>query len=308
MEAPTTSYGLLSQIISSNDTLRPSERKVSSVIVADPAWTSRATLAEIASQSGVSEPSVLRFARSLGFEGFQDFKYALIQSLAAGIPAAHASVERGDSIATITSKVFEHSIDSLRRTREELDQIALDAAIQAIQSSSNMLILGFGASGIVGQDAAQKFPLFGIPINAPIDFHQQFIAANLANNDTVVLAISNTAKTMEVLESAQAAKKRGSTIIALCGQLGPISELADIVIVHSAEDTDLYTPTASRLAALVIIDVLAISIAVHQKANRIAQLEQMKIQLSQLRQGNRSTSRSASGHSDQDSATPIRSA
>jgi RpiR family carbohydrate utilization transcriptional regulator len=299
MEAPTTNYGLLSQIVSSNDTLRPSEKKVSSVIVADPAWTSRATLAEIALQAGVSEPSVLRFARSLGFEGFQDFKYALIQSLAAGIPAAHASVERGDSIATITNKVFEHSIDSLRRTREELDQAALDAAIRSIESSTNMLVLGFGASGIVGQDAAQKFPLFGIPINAPIDYHQQFIAANLVDSETVVLAISNTAKTIEVLESVREAKKRGSTIIALCGRRGPISELADIVILHSAEDTDIYTPTASRLAALVIIDVLAVGVAVHQETSRIADLERMKTQLSSLRQGIRSTSRSVSDPLDQ---------
>lgn len=305
METSTASnYGLLSQIISSDEALRPSERKVSSVIVADPAWTSRATLAEIAAQAGVSEPSVLRFARSLGFEGFQDFKYALIQSLAAGIPATHASVERGDSIATITNKVFEHSIDSLRRTREDLDQDALDAAIQAIESASNMLVLGFGASGIVGQDAAQKFPLFGIPINAPIDYHQQFIAANLVDSDTVVLAISNTAKTIEVLESVREAKARGARIIALCGRHGPISDLADIVIVHSAEDTDIYTPTASRLAALVVIDVLAIGIAVHQETARIAELERMKNQLSSLRQGIRSVARGISDDSGHQPATP----
>lgn len=292
MEAPNKSYGLLSQIVSSDDALRPSEKKVSSVILADPAWTSRATLAEIALRAGVSEPSVLRFARSLGFDGFQDFKYALIQSLASGIPAAHASVERDDSVAIITSKVFEHSIDSLRRTREELDPAALEAAIQAIRSASEMLVLGFGASGIVGQDTAQKFPLFGIPINAPIDYHQQFIAANLATSNTVVLAISNTAMTAEVLESAREAKQRGSTIIALCGRHGPISELADIVITHSAEDTDVYTPTASRLAALVIIDVLAVGVAVTYETSRIAELERMKSNLSSLRHGVRSTATS----------------
>jgi len=297
-DAPTSNYGLLNQIVLSNDSLRPSEKKVSSVILAAPAWTSRATLADIATQAGVSEPSVLRFARRMGFEGFQDFKYALIQSLAVGIPATHESVGSDDSLAMITNKVFEHSIESLRRTRDELDPEAIAAAVTAIRSASNILILGFGASGIVGQDAAQKFPLFGIPINAPVDYHQQFIAANLSDKETVVLAISNTAMTMEVIESAQEAKMRGATILALCGRRGPISELADIVITHSTEDTDIYTPTTSRLAALVIIDVLAVSVAASHDGIRMVHLERMKSRLSSLRHGMRSTDNEPSVGSD----------
>lgn len=287
MENQISDYGLLSHLVSSRDSLRPSEQKVSEVIIENPTWGSRATLAEIATQAGVSEPSVVRFARSLGFDGFQDFKYALIQSLASGVPAAHASVERGDGISVIANKIFENSLDSLRGTRDGLNPEALEAAIQAIRKADNLLVLGFGASGIVGQDTAQKFPLFGIPINAPIDFHQQFIAANLATPETVVLAISNTATTTEVLESMLEAKQRGATTIAVCGREGPISKVADIVISHSTEDTDLYTPTTSRLAALVIIDVLAVGVVLQYEPGRISELERMKSHLSQMRQGRR---------------------
>jgi len=287
METQLSDYGLLSRLMVSRELLRPSEQKVCEVVLADPTWGSRATLAEIATQAGVSEPSVVRFARSLGFEGFQDFKYALIQSLASGVPAAHASVERGDGIGTIANKIFENSLDSLRSTRDGLNTEAIEAAIAAIRQADNMLVLGFGASGIVGQDTAQKFPLFGIPINAPIDFHQQFIAANLATPQTVVVAISNTATTTEVLESMLEAKQRGATTIAVCGREGPISKLADIVISHSTEDTEIYTPTTSRLAALVIIDVLAVGVVLQYEQGRISELERMKSHLSQMRQGKR---------------------
>lgn len=287
METQFSDYGLLGHLVASRDSLRPSEQKVSEVIIENPTWGSRATLAEIATQAGVSEPSVVRFARSLGFDGFQDFKYALIQSLASGVPAAHASVERGDGISVIANKIFENSLDSLRSTREGLNSEALEAAVQAIRNADNLLVLGFGASGIVGQDTAQKFPLFGIPINAPIDFHQQFIAANLATPETVVLAISNTATTTEVLESMLEAKQRGATTIAVCGREGPISQVADIVISHSTEDTDLYTPTTSRLAALVIIDVLAVGVVLKYEPGRISELERMKSHLSKMRQGKR---------------------
>lgn len=287
METQLSDYGLLSRMSVSHDILRPSERKVCEAILDDPFWGSRATLAEIATQAGVSEPSVVRFARSLGFNGFQDFKYDLIQSLASGVPAAHASVERGDGIGTLVTKIFDTSLDSLRSTRDGLNPAVLEDAILAIRRAENMLVLGFGASGIVGQDTAQKFPLFGIPINAPIDFHQQFIAASLATPQTVVIAISNTSTTAEVLESMLEAKQRGAITIAICGKNGPISEVADIVISHSTEDTDIYTPTTSRLAALVIIDVLAVGVVLTYDQGRISELERMKSHLSQMRQGKR---------------------
>lgn len=287
MEVQLSDYGLIGQLVASQASLRPSEQKVCSVLIENPTWGSRATLAEIASEAGVSEPSVVRFSRSLGFDGFQDFKYALIQSLASGVPAAHASVERGDDIGVIANKIFENSLEGLRSTREVLNLDALQAAVSAIRKADNMLVLGFGASGVVGQDTAQKFPLFGIPINAPIDFHQQFIAANLATSDTVVLAISNTAMTTEVLESMLEAKQRGATTIAVSGHEGPISQVADIVISHTAEDTDIYTPTISRLVALVIIDVLAVAVVLQYEPSRIFELERMKSHLSRMRQGKR---------------------
>lgn len=287
MEIQLSDYGLIGQLVASKETLRPSEQKVCAVVIENPAWGSRATLAEIAYQAGVSEPSVVRFSRSLGYEGFQDFKYALIQSLASGVPAAHASVERGDGIGVIANKIFENSLEGLRSTREALNLDALQAAVSAIRQADNMLVLGFGASGIVGQDTAQKFPLFGLPINAPVDFHQQFIAANLATPQNVVLAISNTATTTEVLESMLEAKQRGAVTIAVCGREGPISRAADIFISHTTEDTDTYTPTTSRLAALVIIDILAVAVILEYEPARIPELERMKSHLSWMRQGKR---------------------
>ncbi len=278
--------GILAYLESSIATLRPSEQKVARVVLDDPETMSRATLADVSQLAGVSEPSVLRFARSLGFNGFQDFKYALIQGLATGVPATYSSVDAGDTVAEIATKIFDQSISNLRRASEALDLASLDQAVTALRSADDLLILGFGASGIVGQDAAQKFPLFGMPVNAPVDAHQQFIAATLARPSTVVLAISNTATTGEVLEAAEEARASGATVIALCGQQGPITDLADVTLVVSTLDnTDVYTPSASRLAALVIVDILAVAVAVGQSPERIGELRRMKSRLSSMRRG-----------------------
>jgi hypothetical protein len=279
---------LLDTLQESINTLRPSERKVAVVVLSDPTITSKATLSEIAGLAGVSEPTVLRFARTLGFDGFQDFKYALIQNLASGVPAIHSVVDVNDSVAEIALKLFDQSILSFKRSYDELDLSALEAAIRAIRNGSDLLILGFGASGIVGQDAAQKFPLFGIPINAPIDAHQQFIASTLCSASSIVFAISNTASTFEVLEASNEAKARGATIIALCGTRGPITEMADIsIVVNSFDNTDTYTPSISRLSNLVIIDILAVGVAVNKSPEQIIELERMKTRLSDMRKGRR---------------------
>ncbi len=278
-------HGLIGQLVDAQEELRPSEGKVCAVILADPIAVSRATLSEVAMWSGVSEPSVLRFARTLGFNGFQDFKYALIQYLASGIPAAHEAIVRDDSATEIANKIIDHSLESLRRTRELLDMADLERAVSALRSAREVLVLGFGASGIVGQDAAQKFPLFGIPINAPVDAHQQFIAASLASKSTVILAISNTASTYEVLNSAREAKSRSATIISISGQDGPLTDMSDIVLRHASDDTDTYTPSTSRVSALVIVDILAIAVAVHQSSDHLAALYRSKVRLSAMRQG-----------------------
>ena len=149
--------------------LRPSERKVAEVLTADPSWFSRATLSEIAARAEVSEPTVVRFARSLGSSGFQDFKYTLIQSLASPLVGVHSLIDESDPLQTVITKTIDASITALTSLRDSLNVDTLSRVADAIGAASELIVLGFGASGIVGQDLAQKFPRLGLPINAPAD-------------------------------------------------------------------------------------------------------------------------------------------
>lgn len=265
-------------------TLRPSERKVAETLRSDPEWFSRATLSDVAARAEVSEPTVLRFARSLGARGFQDFRYALIQYLAGAPASVHARISESDDLSTVVTKTIEASVAAVTSLRGSLDVDAVGRAADAIAKASELIVLGFGASGIVGQDLAQKFPLFGLPINASTDAHQQFMAATLARPSTVVVAISNTAKTVEVLNSATEAHDRGATVIAISGREGRLTEIADIVLLASGdEDTDEYTPTSSRLAQLVAVDALALVVALRRGPEAAKPLRRMKRRLRVMR-------------------------
>lgn len=263
-----------------------SMKKVAHVLVDDPAFVSRSTLAQVAAKCGVSEPTVLRFIRKNNFIGFRDFQYMVIQFLASGTPAAFSNIKPTDNIADVVVKLFDNSIQTLTNAREQIDVTAIKDAVDAIESASSLLVLGYGASGIVAQDTAQKFPLFGKAVHAPLDSHQQFIAAAVADSSTVVLAISNTGQTIELLRAVSVAKSCGAVIVSITENHSPLAKLSDIAIVGNSQDnTDIFTPSISRLVDLVIIDILAAAISSRFTEEALENLNKMKSLLSKMRLG-----------------------
>jgi len=267
-------------------TLRPSEQKVADTVMADPAAAVRSSMAHLAAMAKVSEPTVMRFCTALGFDGFQSFKFALAEALAIGMPLTHANsaINVHDPVGTIAIKIFDHTVSSLDRSRRALDTRGVTEAVNALLTANSVLFIGLGASGLVAQDALQKAELFGVPCSAPIDHHQQFMAASLASRGDVVVAISNTGRTQTILAITEQAKRKGATIIAIVGGPSPLSDLADVsLILPTFEDTDIHTPTVSRLAGLVLIDVLATAIAVRRGPAHLERLREMKQDLATFR-------------------------
>lgn len=264
--------------------LRTSERAVADMILRDPIRAIDFTMAGLADAAGVSEPTVMRFCSAVGFDGFRSFKIALAQTIALGLPVTLSAIHEDDSTDDVIAKVFSHTISSLDRARRNLDSRSIMSAVDTLLSASEIIFVGAGASGVVAVDAQQKFPLFGVPCQAPTDYHQQFIAAAMATPTTVVVAISNTGRTETTLRVAEEAKREGATVIAITGDDGPLSAVSDLVIHASTfEDTDYYTPTVSRLAALVIVDVLATAVAMRRGGASLSAVRAMKEKLAQMR-------------------------
>lgn len=275
---------LLETIAARKSTLRASEQKVAEVILAGPAEAVDFNMAGLAEAAGVSEPTVMRFCSAIGFDGFRAFKIALAQAIAIGIPIAYSAIGRSDAPGDIVDKIFSHTISSLDRARRHLDTDAVRTATELIVSASSLLFVGFGASGIIAQDAQQKFPLFGVACDAPADYHQQFIAASMSRPSTVTVAISNTAQTHETIRVARAAHEAGGKVIAITGTEGPLSHVADVELrLSTFEDTDFYTPTVSRLAGLVVIDILATSVLLARPQENIGRIQSMKAALTRMR-------------------------
>ncbi len=286
-ERMTASSGrnVLELILVRLPSLRKSDRRVAEHVLSDPQAALAATVAETARRAGVSEPTVMRFCAALGFEGFQDFKLKLAHSVALGVPATQSVLDVTDTPQALTDKVFDYTMTSLDWARSQLDHEAVAQAIETLVGARRIEFFGFGASWIVAADAQQKFPLFGVPCHVHSDSHQQFIAAAMMQPGDVAVAISNTGQTTALLEVMRAARDRGAQVIGISGRAGGrMGRLCDLLLViETLENTDIYTPTISRLAALVLIDILAVGVAMRRGSDHQQRLAAMKKRLSSMR-------------------------
>jgi DNA-binding MurR/RpiR family transcriptional regulator len=262
------------------DGLRRSERKVAELVLHDPRFVMQAPMSAVAARADVSEPTVMRFCTGLGFDGFQAFKLALAQALILGVASIELPVLQGDSIEQLSSKLFDQTISSLDKARRFLDVAEVERAVQRILESESLVFIGLSASAIIAQDAAQKAPLFGIPCSAPADTHQQFMEAAMAKESATFVVISHTGRTRSTMRVAEAARARGATVIGISGDNTPLMELCDIrIIAKTFENTDVHTPTVSRLAGLVVIDILSTAVSLRRGENHHKDVAKMKERL-----------------------------
>lgn len=257
--------------------LRKSERKVAERVLEDPGRILNATLAEAAALSDVSEPTVIRFCVAIGLTGFQEFKLRLAHSLALGTLATHSVLSSEDTTETLVEKIFGYTMTSLDWARSHLDPKALGQAIDILSEARSIEFFGLGASGIVALDAQQKFPLFGVPCGAQADTHQQLMTASMMQAGDVAVVFSNTGHTIAMIEVAQVARAGGAKVIGLSGSRALLLEHCDVaILVETLDNTDIYTPTISRIAALVVVDILSAAVGLRREAEHGKRFEDMK--------------------------------
>ena len=158
--------------------LNPSEAKVGRYVLQAPDDVVHQSIAAVAHGSQVSEPTVMRFCRSIGCKGYQDFKLDLAVSLAGDTPYVHTSIKQDDSTAQMAEKICQYSSNSLRVLYESLDIEALKKSIQILNNARRIEIYGSGASGLVALDAQHKLFRTKVPTVAYRDSHPPTGAGN----------------------------------------------------------------------------------------------------------------------------------
>lgn len=271
---PSRRVELLRRIATAEETLTPAEAKVASLVLAEPSWVLGQSLMQVAARAGVSEPTVIRFCRSIGLNGFQSFRLRLAQSIASGTVFLPTEIGPGDSPGALADKVLERSARTLIDVRTQLQPARLEQAISLLANARRVEFYGLGSSGIVAADARHKFFRLGIAAAAYADAHLHGMAATMLEPGDVVVAISSTGRTIDLISSVELAREAGADVIAITAPGSPLAAVANVPIEISVdEDTDIYTPMTTRLAQLAIIDVLSVGVALRQGPELAERLE-----------------------------------
>jgi len=279
-----TDSNLLTQISAALPTLNKSETKVADAILRNPEAATRSSIAVLATDAGVSEPSVNRFCKRFGANGFPDFKLRLARSLVAGVKYMSRAVELDDGVDVYPKKLFDNTIAALLLAKEHLPTAALDRAVDYLAQARRIYFFGLGTSAAVAADAEHKFFRFNVPAMAYTDpLMQRMLAAGAGVGD-VFCFISHTGRTRPIVEVAELAKQSEAAVMAITAPNSPLAAVSHCVIETSvSEDTDAYLPMTSRIVQLVLLDVLATGVALRRGERLLPHLARIKDSLKATR-------------------------
>jgi len=276
--SPEAPAGALIRLRGLYPSLRAALRKVADVALARPELAIYASVNEVAAAAGVSEATVMRLCRLLGFRGFQDFKIALARELVTPLQRLHEEVSEGDDAATIVHKVFEANVAALRDTLAVLDMEAMTQATQDLLAARLILLIGVGTSGPIVEDAGNKIFRLGLLVRALTDAHLMMMAAALLTPADVLLAVSHSGSTRDTVETAKTAKNAGARVICITNNsLSPLTKTADLVLVTASRETRFRQEAmASRLCQTSIIDSLYTLVALARPEEALQNLAKIE--------------------------------
>lgn len=280
----SSGHGILATIEQCRSSMRKSEIKVADYVALNSASVIHMRIVDIAQEALVSEPTIVRFCRAIHCNGFQEFKVKLAQDLAVANNIGQFAIAEDDSIEDICEKVADTTIQRLHEVKDQLLPQQIAAATSVISKARRLEFYGFGASAAVATDALHKFFRLQIATAAYSDPHMQSMSAVTLNEQDVVVAISQSGRTKDLLHSIKLAQTYGATVICMAPEGTPISKEADIPIyINIDEDTDQFTPMTSRIAYLMVIDMLAISVTQRRGPEFIEHLDAIKQSIKSLR-------------------------
>jgi RpiR family carbohydrate utilization transcriptional regulator len=253
---------MLARIEQQSNSLSRAERRVADWVLAHPRQAADGTLAQVASHCGASEPTVIRFCRSIGLTGFRELTLRLTEALSRPVSHVHRDVSADDATPDAATKVLDASIQSLIDMRAQLSSMQIDAAVDLLRGARQIIFLGLGASGHVAEDACQKFFRLGTPCSAITNTPGILQVAAISRPGDVLIMVSHLGAWTEIENAASQALENGAGVIAITDPRAGLAKIATVFFsCDRLEDTSAYTPMSSRLAQLALLDVLYVAYA-----------------------------------------------
>ena len=245
-------------------TMGRSEKRLADYLLIHPQSAPDLSIKELAEVSGSSVATAVRFARRLGYKGFQEMKISFIRELSTTSRIA-SEITKSDTCYEIFCKRIVDIYAALVNTQTVLDENKLETAARSIATAKRIVIFGLGNSASVAQDATHKLMRLGLDAVSCCDNHLQAIIASHLDRHCVAIGISHSGKSADIVDALKLAKIGNAATVGIThyGD-SPLAEVADITLFTKADETERsILALSSRMAQLAIFDAIYHYIVIH---------------------------------------------
>ena len=237
------------------DSLAPGNGRVAQAVLDAPQEIIHLPVAELAGRAGVVESTVVRTCRKLGYSGYQDLKIRLARELG-HFPQVRNTIDADATPYDTLRTVLAFEAEVLQDITSGIDQEHFEAAVQAVAAAGRVVLVGFGSSYNVCTEACERLSSVGVDAAAPSSSNMKLLQVSRLTPDDVLICVSQTGATLDILRYAEVAGRRGATVIGLTGFGGTrLIQLADIRLVAGGRDLDHgFGAISGRMAHLAVLD------------------------------------------------------
>lgn len=253
---------ILNTISSLQNSLTKTEKKIAAAILSQPELLNQCSLSDVAKQLDVGEATFIRFCRTLGFKGYTDFKLELAIELATqnqdNRVLLDTDVSDSDTTRDIADKL-KLSLDSaIGETINLLDFDVLEKVVQELRKAKRIFLFGVGSSGLTAEDAKHKLMRIGLQTDAVTNNHFMYMQAALVKEGDLVIGISHSGYSEEVVKSLRFSRANKATTVAITHNLrSPVTEEAHYVLINGNRQGHMQGDSiGTKMSQLFVLDLI----------------------------------------------------
>ena len=246
-------------------------------------------ISRVAQETGVTETTIVRFCKGIGYSGYRELRLALVQSVGVDkglqLGAGESSPEPGDgSMLSLAKKLVAINTDVLTRTPQLLDEQSLEQAVEALLKGTEVYLVGFGSSTPIALDLYQRLLRLGIRATICSDPHILTVITTNLEPGAVLFGVTYSGQSRDLVDALKAVKGREATTIVLTSNAGAAAaRLADILLISAVPEMAARETVATRISQLAIVDVLCTALTMrHRKGDAVA-LGQLEKEMARVR-------------------------
>ena len=256
--------GVAIRIRTAGEVLKPAERAIAEVVLKESATVIHMSISQLAQRAGVGESTVVRFCRTIGYTGYQEFKLRLAQDLVESAEYIHERISFHDNVEQLAAKIFQSNLQAIEDTQRVIDPQQIGKTAIQIARARKIEIYGIGYSFFTALDAKFKLLRLGLIADASGDGHLQAMGASALSKKDIAIGISHSGSSRDTVDALSIARESGAATVAITNfNLTPITSVADFILLTAASDTPLGGEVlTSRIAQLCVVDLLSAAVAI----------------------------------------------